>query len=165
MTDSGKHSWDEVINGLRTAASELRSAAGRPGAPSTEETAAEARLKHDLEELQSSSAELMANLGHSFGQKREGIESSFDKKGAAQSANQMRSALEDLAKTASNLAADVASAASSSLKQAEPELRNSVRDLEEVAGSAAAWVRAAFEPDGGRHERPDAGRDRPLDDL
>ena len=165
MTDSGKSSWDDVIKGLQAAAAELRSAMGRQEAPSAEEIAAEARLRRDLSQLQASAAELQSKLGHDIGQRRKAIASSFDKSSAERSASHLRLALEELSVTAANLAADVAVAASTSIKHAEPDLKRSVGALEEVAGSAAAWFRAAFESENDRSARHGAAQGRPLDDL
>ena len=63
------------------------------------------------------------------------------------------------------MTADIGSAANSTLKQSEPELKNVARALEEVAGSAASWIRSAIDP---IKEQPgkQASQNRPpLDDL
>ena len=45
MSTPGSRSWDEMVDTLRTAAGEVRSALGRVGSPSTDDDAAAARLK------------------------------------------------------------------------------------------------------------------------
>jgi hypothetical protein len=165
MSNQQARSWDDVVAALRAAASELRRAAGRPGTATAEEIAAEERLKKDVSRLQVSAAALLERLARGLEDQRAGIESSFDKERAERSATQVRSALEDLATMAADVTSDIASAASSSLREADPELKQAIRALEEVANSAAAWVRAAFDGQGKGTSRPGSGGTTPLDDL
>jgi hypothetical protein len=158
-------SWDEMVDALRTAASDVRSAIGRARAPSEADDAAAARLKGDVSRLEQSASELVAKISAGLRERRSEIETSIDRERARQTAEQMKTSLEELAVIASRVSADVASAATSTLKQSEPELNNVARALEDVAGSAASWIRSAIDP---TREQPgkQAGQNRPpLDDL
>ena len=165
MSDTNRQSWDEAIDALRRAANEVRTAARRPAEPSAEENAAAARLKGDVSRLEQSAAELKDKLSGSLGQQRETVESSFDRERAHASADQIRSSLEELAVVAGRLTSDIASAAGKSLKDAEPELKTAVRSLEDVAGSAAAWVRAVIDPPGGKQDEPRSEERPPLEQM
>ena len=57
----------------------------------------------------------------------------------------MKASLEDLAALAASVTSDIGSAASSTLEQAEPELKKVASALEDVAGSATSWVRATID--------------------
>jgi hypothetical protein len=165
MNDANRQSWEEAVDALRRAASEVRSAAGRASGPSAEEDAAATRLKADVSRLEHSAADLRAKLSGSLEQQRETVESSFDRERAQTSSDQIRASLEELAAVAARLTSEVASAAGKSLKDAEPELKTAVRSLEEVAGSTAAWVRAVIDaPDNKRPERSATGQP-PLEEM
>jgi hypothetical protein len=165
VSTPGSRSWDEVVETLRTAAGEVRSALGRAGSRSANDDAAAARLKGDVSRLEQSASELIAKISAGIQERRSEIETSFDRERAERSAEQMKSSLEELAALARSVSTDIASAASSTLKQSEPELKNVARSLEDVAGSAASWIRTAIDHEKEQSEKrsPEAGP--PLDDL
>jgi methyl-accepting chemotaxis protein len=158
-------SWDELINTLRTAAGDVRSALGRVGSPRADDDPAATRLKGDVSRLELSASELFTRISAGLQERRSDIETSLDREQAQRTVEQMKTSLEELADLAGSVTTDVASAANSTLKQSEPELKNVVRALEDVAGSSAVWLRSAIDPTkeqlGAR-----ASRNRPpLDDL
>lgn len=165
MNDANRQSWDEAIDALRRAAGEVRSAVGRGGEPSVAEDAAAARLKADVSRLEQSAAELRAKLAGGLEAQRAEVGSAFDRERAGQSADQIRASLEDLAAVAGRLTSEVAAAAGESVKRADPELKSAIRALEDVAGSAAAWVRAVVDP--ATEARPGAARrdEPPLEEM
>lgn len=165
MSESSRRSWDEAVDALRKAASDVRAAVGRSDAPGAEEDAAATRLKSDVSRLEQSASDLLATLSSALGQQRSELESSFDRERADKSADQIRTSLEELASLAGRLTSDVAAAAGGSLKQAEPELKTAIRALEDVAGSAASWVRAAIDPPRERRQGSGPEGTPPLDDL
>ncbi len=165
MSDTNRQSWDEAIDALRRAASEVRSAVGRGSESSAEEDAAAARLKADVSRLEQAANDVRAKFAGSFEQGRENLESSLDRERAQNSADQIRSSLEDLASIAGRLTTDVAAAAGASLKNADPELRSAIRALEDVAGSAAAWVRAVIDPPGGKRPERSSAERPPLEEM
>ena len=165
MNDAGRQSWDDAIDALRRAASEVRSAAGRAAAPSAEDDAAAARLKSDVSRLEQSATELRDRLSGSLAQQRETLQSSFDRERAQTSTDQIRASLEELAAVAGRLTSDVAAAAGTSLKYAEPELKNAIRALEDVAGSTAAWVRAVIDSPAGKRQPGTSPEQPPLDEM
>jgi hypothetical protein len=77
----------------------------------------------------------------------------------------MKSSLEELAKLAASVSADIVSVASGTLKESEPELKNVARALEDVAGSAASWIRAAIVPTREQPGKQSSQNRLPLDDL
>jgi len=165
MSARDNRSWDEMVDTLRTAAGDVRTAIGRAGSPSADDDVAAARLKGDVSRLEESASELVTKISAGMRERRSEIETSIDRERAQRSAEQMKTALEDLAVLAGRVTADVASAANSTLKQSEPELNNVARALENVAGSAASWIRSAIDPS---KDQPgqQASRSRPpLDDL
>jgi hypothetical protein len=146
MSDASRQTWDEVIDALRKAAGDVRAALGGAGEPTAEEQAAAARLKSDLTRLEQSAVNLRAKLSESIDQQRSDRAETFDRERAQQSADQIRVSLEELASVAGRLTTAVAAAAGESVRQSEPELRHAIRSLEDVAGSAAAWVRTVIDP-------------------
>jgi exonuclease VII large subunit len=165
VSTGGNRSWDEMVDALRAASGQVRSALGRAGAPSADDDPAAARLKGDVSRLEQSASELTSKISAGLRERRSEIETSFDRERAQRSAEQMKASLEELAALAGSVTADLASAANSTLKQSEPELRNVARALEDVAGSAASWIRTAIDP---ANEQPgkQASQSRPpLDDL
>jgi uncharacterized phage infection (PIP) family protein YhgE len=165
VSTSGSRSWDEIIERLRTAAGDVRAALGRAGSRSVGDDAAAARLKGDVSRLEQSASELISKISAGLQERRAEIDTSFDRERAQRSAEQMKSSLDELAALASSVTAEIASAANSTLKQAEPELKNVARALEDVAGSATSWIRTAIDP---AKEQPEkrVPEDRPpLDDL
>ena len=164
MSTSGSRSWDEMVDRLRAAAGEVRSALGRAESASVDDDAAAARLKGDVSRLEQSASELISKISAGLRERRSEIDTSFDRERAQRSAEQMKSSLEELATLAGSVTADVASAASSTLKQSEPELRNVARALEDVAGSATSWIRTAIDPAKEQEKRAPENRP-PLDDL
>lgn len=165
MSAPDNRSWDEMVDTLRKAAGDVRSAIGRAGSPSADEDAAAARLKGDVARLEQSASELIVKISAGLRERRSEIETSFDRERAQQTADQMKSSLEELATLASSVSADMASAASSTLKQSEPELKNVARALEDVAGSAASWIRSAIDPTKEQPEKQSSQNRPPPDDL
>ena len=165
MSAPDSRSWDEIVNTLRTAAGDVRSAIGRAESPRSDDDAAAARLKGDISRLEQSASELIAKISAGLRERRSEIDTSFDRERAQQTAEQMKTSLEELAVLTGRLTADIASAANSTLKQSEPELNKAARALEDVAGSAASWIRSTIDP---TKEQPgkQASQNRPpLDDL
>jgi hypothetical protein len=165
VSTPGSRSWDEILDTLRTAAGEVRSAIERGGSPSTDDDVAAARLKGDVSRLEQSASELIAKISAGVQERRSEIDTTFDRERAHRNAEQMKLSLEDLAALAGSVTAEIASAANSTLKQSEPELKNVARALEDVAGSATSWIRAAIDP---AKEQPETRAPRntpPLDDL
>lgn len=165
MSAPDNTSWDEVVAKLRTAAGDVRSAIGRAGSPSADDDAAAARLKGDVSRLEQSASELVTKITAGLREQRSEIDTSFDRERAQRSAEQMKSSLEELAALAGRVTADVASAATSTLKQSEPELKNVARALEDVAGSAAAWIRSAIDPTKEQPGEQASQNRQTLDDL
>jgi gas vesicle protein len=165
VSTSGSRSWDEIVDRLRTAAGEVRSALGRAGSASVDDDAAATRLKDDVSRLEQSASELFSKISAGLRERRSEIDTSFDRERAQRSAEQMKSSLEELATLAGSVSADIASAASSTLKQAEPELKNVARALEDVAGSATSWIRTAIDPAQERPGKRAPESSPPLDDL
>lgn len=164
MSTPGSRSWDEMIDTLRTAAGEVRSALGRVGSPSTDDDAA-ARLKGDVSRLEQSASELISKISVGLRERRSEIDASFDRERAQRSAEQMKSSLEELATLAGSVTADIAAAANSTLKQSEPELKRVARALEDVVGSATSWIRTAIDPAKEAQEKRAPENRPPLDDL
>lgn len=165
MSEGNRQSWDEAIDALRRAAGEVRSAVGRSAEPGADEDTAAARLKADVSRLEQSASDLRAKLSGSLEEQRTEVGSAFDRERAQQSANQIRASLDELAAVAGRLTSEVAAAAGPSVKQADPELKSAIRALEDVAGSAAAWVRAVVDP--ATEARPGAARreEPPLEEM
>lgn len=164
MSAPDHRSWDVMVNKLRTAAREIRSAGGRAGAPSADDDAATARLKGDVTRLEESASDPVTKISAGLRERRSEIETSIDRERAQRIAEQMKTALEELAVLAGRVTADVTSAANSRLKQSEPELNNVARALEDVAGSAASWIRSAIDPTKDQ-QRQHASRNRPPLDV
>lgn len=165
MSAPENRSWDAMVEKLRKAAADVRSAVGRGESPSADDDAASARLKGDVSRLEQSASELVVKLSAGLRERRSEIETSFDGGRAQRSAEQMKTSIEELATMAGNVAADVAAATGNTLKQSEPELRSVARALEDVAGSTATWIRSALDPTK-EQPRKQASQDRPpLDDL
>ena len=150
---------------LRTAAGEVRSALGRAGSRSVDDDAAAARLKGDVSRLEQSASELIAKISAGMQERRSEIDTAFDRERAQRSAEQMKSSLDELAALAGSVSAEIASAASSTLKQSEPELRNVARSLEDLAASAASWIRTAIDPANEKSGKQAPDNSPPLDDL
>jgi chromosome segregation ATPase len=165
MSDPGNRSWDEMVDRLRRAAAEVLAAAGSAGSPGTDDEATATRLKSDVARLERSASELRSKLSASIAERRTEIETSFDRERAERTTDQLKSSLDELAALAANLASGVAAAASSSLKQAEPELKTAARALEDVASSATAWVRSVVDPTREQPGAPSSQERPPLDDL
>ena len=165
MSAPDNRSWDEIVNTLRTAASDVRSAIGRAESPSAEDDAAAARLKGDISRLEQSASELIAKISAGLRERRSEIDTSFDRERAQRNAEQMKASLEELAVLTGRVTAEIASAANSTLKQSEPELNKVARALEDVAGSAASWIRSAIDPARERPRKQSSQNRPPLDDL
>ena len=164
MSTPGSRSWDEMIDTLRTAAGEVRSALGRVGSPSTDDDAGGAPQGRCLL-LEQSASELISKISVGLRERRSEIDASFDRERAQRSAEQMKSSLEELATLAGSVTADIAAAANSTLKQSEPELKRVARALEDVVGSATSWIRTAIDPAKEEQEKRAPENRPPLDDL
>jgi uncharacterized phage infection (PIP) family protein YhgE len=165
MSAPDNRSWDEVVDSLRTAARDVRTAIGRAGSPSADDNAAAARLKGDVSQLEQSASELISKISAGLRERQSEIDTSFDRERAQRSAEQMKSSLDELATLAGSVSADIVSAASGTLKQSEPELKNVARALEDVAGSAASWIREAIDPTREQPGKQSSQNRPPLDDL
>jgi len=154
-----------MVDTLRTAAGDVRSAIGRAGSPSAADDAAAARLKGDVSRLEESASELIAKISAGLGERRSEIDASFDRERAQRTTEQMKTSLEELAVLAGRVTTGIASAANSTLKQSEPELNNVARALEDVAGSAASWIRSAIDPTKEQPGKQASQNHPPLDDL
>jgi gas vesicle protein len=165
MSAPDNRSWDEIVDTLRKAAGEVRAAMGRAGSSSADDDAAAARLKGDVSRLEQSASELISKISAGLRERQSEIDSSFDRERAQRSAEQMKSSLEEFATLAGSVSADIASAASSTLKQSEPELKNVARALEDVARSAASWIRSAIDPTREQPGKQSSQERPPLDDL
>jgi hypothetical protein len=165
MSAPDNRSWDEVVDSLQTAARDVRSAIGRAGSPSADDNAAAARLKGDVSQLEQSASELISKISAGLRERQSEIDTTFDRDRAQRSAEQMKASLEELATLAGSVSAEIVSAASGTLKQSEPELKNVARALEDVAGSAASWIRAAIDPSREQPGKQSSQNRPPLDDL
>ena len=165
MSAPENKSWNEMVDTLRTAAGDVRSAIGRAGSPSADDDAAAAHLKGDVSRLEQSASELITKISAGVRERRSEIETSFDRERAQHTAEQMKTSLEELAVLAGRVTADIASAANSTLKQAKPELNNVARALEDVAGSATSWIRSTIDPSKDQPEKQATPTRPPLDDL
>ena len=119
----------------------------------------------DVSRLEQSASELISKISVGLRERRSEIDASFDRERAQRSVEQMRSSLEELAALAGSITADIASAANSTLKQSEPELKSGARALEDVAGSATSWIRTAIDPAKEAQEKRAPENRPPLDDL
>jgi hypothetical protein len=154
-----------MVAALRAAAADVRSAIGRAGSPSAGDDAAATRLKGDVSRLEQSASELISKISAGLQERRSEIDESLDRERAQRSAEQMKNSLEELAALAGNVTADITSAANSTLKQSEPELKNVARALEDVAGSAASWIRSAIDPAKEPPAKHASKTQPPLDEL
>ena len=165
MSTRHNSSWEDIAEALRAAAAEVRSGLDRAGSASPDDDAEVARLKGDVSRLEQAASELIATISAGLRQRQSEIGSSIDRERAQRSADQVKTSLEDLAGLAAGMSADIGSAANSTLKQAEPELKNVARALENVAESTASWIRTAIDPEQRQPGAP-ASENRPrLDDL
>ena len=165
MSDPGNRSWDEMVDRLRRAAADVLAGVGSAGSSGTDDDATATRLKSDVARLVRSASELRSKLSASIAERRTEIETSFDRERAERTTEQLKSSLDELAGLAVNLASGVAAAAGTSLKQAEPELKAAARTLEDVAGSATAWVRSVVDPAREQSGTSTSQERPPLDDL
>src|SRR5918994_5178743 len=165
MSAPDRRSWDELVDTLRTAAGDVRSAIGRAGSSSTGDDVAAARLKGDVSRLEQSASELISKISVGLRERQSEIDTTFDRERAQLSVEQMKSSLEELATLAGGVSADIVSVASGTLKESEPELKNVARALEDVAGSAASWIRAAIDPTREQPGKQSSQNRLPLDDL
>lgn len=161
MTDSDRRSWEDAVDRLQRAATDLRSAAGHPREASAEEDAAAARLKEDVSRLEQSAANLKEKLASGLDWQR----SEANRERAEQSASQLRVAFDELIDLARSVTTDLGTAAESTYKNTRPELRTAVRTLEDVASSAGAWIKTAIDPGQRQGGNRDSGPRSPLDDL
>jgi hypothetical protein len=77
----------------------------------------------------------------------------------------MKTALEELTLLAASMTSEIGSAANSTLKQAEPELKNVASALERVAESATSWIRTTIDPEKKQPGAQPSEKRPPLDDL
>jgi hypothetical protein len=150
---------------LRTAAAEVRSALSRAGSPSPDDDAATVRLKGDVSRLQQAASDLVSTITSGMRERGSEIGSTFDREKAQQGAEQIKTSLEDLASLAASVTSEIGSAANSTLKQAEPELKNVAGALEKVAESATSWIRTTIDPEKKQSGAQSSENKPPLDDL
>ena len=86
MSAPDNRSWDEMVEALRTAAGDVRSAIGRAGSPSADDDAAAARLKGDVSRLEQSASELISKISAGLRERQSEIDTSFDRERAQRSA-------------------------------------------------------------------------------
>ena len=165
MDTRHNRSWEELTETVRSAAAEVRSALGRAGSPSPDDDAEAARLKGDVSRLEQTASELISTISSGVRERRSEIGSSFDRERAQRSAEQMKTALEDLTFLAASMTSEIGSAANSTLKQAEPELKNVASALERVAESATSWIRTTIDPEKKQPGAQPSEKRPPLDDL
>ena len=165
MTTRGDRSWEHLTDTIRTAAAEVRSALRRAGSPSPDDDAATARLKGDVSRLEQAASDLISTISSGLRERQSEMGSSFDRERAQRSAEQMKTSLEDLAALAVSMTSDIGSAANSTLKQAEPELKNVASALEKVAESATSWIRTTIDSERKQSRAQSSENGPPLDDL
>src|SRR5215212_4782708 len=158
-------SWEDLTDTLRAAAAAVRSALGRAGSPSPDDDAAAARLKGDVYRLEQTASDLISTISSGLRERRSEIGSSFDRERAQRSAQQVKTSLEDLTNLAASMTAEIGSVANSTLKQAEPELKNVASALEKVAESTTAWIRTSIDPEKQQPGAQPSENGPPLDDL
>ncbi len=165
MSTRHNRSWDDMTDTLRTVAAGVRSALGRAGSPSPVDDAEVARLKSDVSRLEQAASDLISKMSSGLRERQSEIGSSLDRERAQRSVEQVKTSLEDLAGLAVGMSAEIGSAANSTLKQAEPELKNVARALENVAESAASWVRTSIDSEKKQSGAQASENRPPLDDL
>jgi hypothetical protein len=165
MSDPNGKSWQDIVDRLQGAANDLRNATGRPRGATPEEEAAAARLKANISRLEQVASELRSKLGHVLETQRGEYENAFDRERAERTAGQFRAAFDELIGLARSVTLDLKSVAESTYAQAQPELRSAIRSVEDVAGAAAAWVRAAIDRDRNSGGSGSTRKGVPLDDL
>ena len=165
MGTGHNRSWEDLTNMLRSAAADVRSALGRAGSPNPDDDAAAARLKSDISRLEQTASELISTISSGLRERRSEIGSSFDRERAQRSAQQVKTSLEDLTNLAANMTAEIGSVANSTLKQAEPELKNVASALEKVAESTTSWIRTTMDPEKKQPGAQPSENGPPLDDL
>ena len=158
-------SWEDIVDTLRTAAAEVRSALGRAASTNPDDDAEVARLKGDVSRLEHAASYLISTISSGLRERQSEIGSSFDRERAQQSAEQVKTSLEDLTGLAVGMIAEIGSAANSTLKQAEPELKNVARALENVAESAASWIRTTIDSEKKQPGAQASENRPPLHDL
>jgi hypothetical protein len=163
MSEPKSRSWEEALSALRQAAGELKSSLSRVASNADDTQPAPGRLKHDLERLLRSGAELQSTFVEGFERQRPDIVSRIDRERAEKTAQQLKNSVEEFATLAVDVTTEVAAAAQSSLKQAEPELRTAVRSLEDLATSISAWISSSI--DTRRDGDANQTRKPPLDEL
>lgn len=165
MTDSDRRTWDEAFTALRNAANELRTAVGKLASPGPEETDDQRQLRNDVSQLEQSIGALLTKLGQEFDARRPGIEASIDRERAANSAEQLKVSLAELSSQARRLSVEIGTAATDTMRQAEPELNAAIRDLDGLMSAASAWVRGTIDSPRERQGGPSSQGKPPLDDL
>jgi hypothetical protein len=165
MGEPTSKSWQDIVDTLQGAANELRASAGRPGATSAKEAAAATKLKSDVSRLEQSATDLRSRLAQSLDAQRSEFESTLDRERAEQTASQFKSAVDELLGLARSVSIDMKAAAVSTFEQSKPELNSAIRALEDVASSAADWMRAVVEPVRRPPGRTNRGAKPPLDNF
>jgi hypothetical protein len=165
VTDAGNRSWNELVESLRAVADQIRHAVDHKGPRSPEEEAAASRLKADLSRLEQSAADLRTKLTTGVQEQRTEFEESIDRERMTQSTDQLKASLDELLGLAKTVAIDLGSAAGATFEQVRPELMSAARSLEDVAGSAGAWLRARLDSGGGTPRDRTPSGSPPLDDL
>jgi ABC-type transporter Mla subunit MlaD len=163
MSESNSRSWEEALGALRQAAAELKTSLSGVVGNAEDTQPTPSRLKHDLDRLLRSGAELQSKFIEGFERQRPDIVSELDRERAERTTHQLKNSVEAFATLAVDVTTEVAAAAQSSLKQAEPELRTAVRSLEDLTSSLAAWISASIDTKRDGASRPT--RKPPLDEL
>lgn len=165
MTDGRNRSWNELVESLRAVAEQIRHAVEHKGPRSPEEEAAASRLKADLSRLEQTAADLRTKLTTGVHEQRAEFEESIDRERVAQTTDQLKASLDELLSLARTVATELGAAAGATFEQVRPELTSAARSLEDVAGSAGAWLRAVLDTGGARPRDRGQGEGPPLDDL
>jgi hypothetical protein len=163
MSEASGRSWDEALSALRDSAGELKRALTHIASKTEDAQPTTGRLKQDLERLVRAGAKLQTTFLEGFERQRPDIVSHLDRERAEQTAQQLKASVEELATLAVDVTIEVAAAAQSSLKQAEPELRTAARSLEDLASSVATWIANSI--DSGRGGSSAGQRKPPLDEM
>ena len=164
MSAPDRRSWDELVDTLRTAAGDVRSAIGRARSCKHRDDVAAARLKGDVSRLEQSASELISKISAGLRERQSEIDTSFDRERAQLSVGADEVFTGRTGDTGGGVSADIVSVASGTLKQSEPELKNVARALEDVAESAASWIRRD-RPNQGEPGKQSSQNRLPLDDL
>ena len=165
MSSNDDRTVEQALASLRDAAGELRTAVAARMAPSDDDSPAARRLKDDTARLGRAASDLLSTLRHELDQQDTAVGTAPERERAAHATTEIKSALGELARIASSVAGQVANVAGSSVKQADPEITKAIRALEDVADSAANWLRSELDAPGVRRGDRATRNAPPLDEL